>query len=177
MSSPVMPSEVILGLSKQYGPRLALPIAGILDPVAVMCAFAENESSFGVNCTPRYEAAYDRGGRYDQHEQAALLDKYGRSAAFSYGPWQTLPCNALSYSPTQLERDPELAAEAFIADMNRRVLPRANTLGEMGQVYNAGHISPNMSAGVLRYVVDLRKNYIAWFENLRQEASRASSIV
>jgi hypothetical protein len=171
-----MPPAAILDLAKQYGSQLALPVQGILDPVAVMCAFAQNESSFGADCKPRHEPAYDRGGRYDRNEQAALLDKYGHAAAFSYGPWQTLPCNALAFSPAELEADPEICARAFVADMNHRVLPHAMTLGEMAQIYNAGHVAIVMAPGVLRYAGDLRANYIQWFSRLKLEAANASSL-
>lgn len=172
-----MDSAAVVALCKKYGPRLALPPGGILEPVALMCAIAENESTMGANTRPRHEPAYDRGGRYDRAEQAVLLDRYGSKAAYSYGPWQTLPCNALAYSPDELDTDPDAAAQAFVHDMNHRVLPHAVTLGEMAQVYNAGEIKARPALGVVRYAKDLQANYVAWFQKLKPEASSASSIV
>lgn len=172
-----MDSAAVVALARKYGPRLALPVGGILDPVALMCAFAANESTMGSNTVPRHESAYDRGGHYDRREQAVLLDKFGSRAAFSYGPWQTLPLNALAYSPDELENDPDAAARAFVADMNHRVLPHAMTLSEMAQIYNAGQILPKPRPGVLRYAKDLQDNYATWFQKLKPEADSASSIV
>jgi hypothetical protein len=167
-----MDSATVLSLAKQYGPKLALPARSVLNGVAVMCAFAENESSFGANCKPRYEQAYDVGGRYAANpEQAALLEKYGRAAAFSYGPWQILPCNAPGIAPADLDEQPELCAVAFVHDMNRRVLPHANSLGQMGQIYNGGHVSAAPLAGVMRYVASLQGYYVTWFNKLKSEAS------
>lgn len=175
-----MDSATVLSLCKKYGPLLALPASSILDGVALMCAFAENESSFGANATPRHEIAYDVGGRYSNNPmQASLLEAYGSKAAYSYGVWQTLPCNALGVSPAVLDGNEDAQALAFVRDFNQRVLPRAQTLGEMGQVYNAGHVAKPPQKplpGVVRYCVDLQRNYTEWFAKLKQEKDDAPSI-
>lgn len=169
-----VPRHVVLELCQKYGPTLAMPAH--LDGVLVMCAIAQNESSFGDNTKPRYEAAYDWAGRYDRAEQATLLDKYGMRAAFSYGPWQTLPCNALAFSPIELEGNPDAAARAFVADFNSRVMPHAPTIYFMGQMYNGGHISEAPPPGVHAYALDLQRNYAMWACKLRVEAKDAPSI-
>ena len=174
-----MDSATVLSLCKKYGSLITLPASSILDGVALMCAFAENESSFGANTVPRHEPAYDVGGRYANNPmQASLLKQYGRAAACSYGAWQTLPCNALGVAPSVLDGNTDAQALAFVRDFNQRVLPRAQTLGEMGQVYNAGHVAVPPAKplpGVIRYCADLQKNYTAWFAKLKQEKDDASA--
>ena len=64
-----------------YGPQLTELPYGV-DGAQLLWALSGNESSFGANCTPRYEPAYDVGGRY---ADADLLARFGRAAACSYG--------------------------------------------------------------------------------------------
>lgn len=170
-----MDSGIVLTLCKQYGPTLALPARSILSGPVLMAAIAENESSFGKDTKPRYEQAYDRGRRYDRNEQKFLLDKFGHAAACSYGPWQTLPCNALAFTPNELNESPDAAARAFVADMNHRVLPHSLTLSEMAQIYNSGRVSKTPLPGVVRYMNDLQANYAKWFPKLHAEAVSAPS--
>lgn len=169
-----VPSQQVLALCRQYGAQLNVPPS--IDGVALMAAFAQNESTFGANVTPRHEPAYDSGGHYDRAEQSLLLDKYGSAAAYSYGPWQTLPCNAMKFSPDTLFADPNAAAQAFVGDFNHRVAPHAQTIDAMAQIYNGGHVSATPLAGVARYAADLQKNYELWLANLKNEAADATPV-
>lgn len=165
MGNPAITHSDLLALCQKYGSELKTA-AGI-DGVTLMAAFAQSESTFGYNTTPRHEPAYDYGGFYSSHaQQAALLQKYGSAAASSYGPWQTLPCNAMGIAPALLNSSPDVAASAFVADFNHRVAPRGKTLSDYGQIYNGGHIATNPLPGVLRYVQDLEANYAVWAKAL-----------
>lgn len=169
-----VPRQQVLELCRKYGPELRAPAH--LNGIMLMCAFAQNESSFGDDTKPRHEPAYDRGGHYDRAEQSSLLDKYGRAAACSYGPWQTLPCNALAFTPAELDENPDAAARAFAADFNSRVIQHAPTIYLMGQVYNGGHVADKPLPGVQRYAFDLQRNYAMWASKLRDEANDAPSV-
>jgi hypothetical protein len=169
-----VPRKVVLELCQKYGAELRAPAH--LNGVMLMAAFAQNESSFGDDTAARYEHSYDRGGSYDRAEQAGLLDKFGRAAAFSYGPWQTLPCNALAFAPSELNENPDAAARAFVADFNRRVMPHAPTIYFMGQMYNGGHVSNNPLPGVHAYALELQRNYAMWASKLRHEGNDAPAI-
>jgi hypothetical protein len=157
------PRAEILALCEKYGPVLHVP-AG-LNGERVMAAIASNESSLGANCEPRYEPAYDRGGVYDEGDQAPLIDIYGRAAACSYGPWQVLLLNAAPMTPFEVNADAEAGAKAFVQFFNSYVMARkkAKTLAQIGQVYNSGHIAATPSPGVARYIVELEKAYKAAF--------------
>jgi hypothetical protein len=165
----------MLALCQKHGPELKTA-AGI-DGVTLMAAIAQNESTFGENVTPRHESAYDFAGFYSSNpDQAALLQKYGSKAAYSYGPWQTLPCNAMSTSPDLLESDLEIAAAAFVLDFNRRVAPRGHSLFQYAQIYNGGHVARNPLPGVIRYADELAANYAIWAKALEPEATDAPSL-
>ena len=76
------------------GPQLIGLPAGI-DGAQLLWAISGNESSFGANCTPRHEPAYDVGGRYGSNAvMVPLLTEWGSAAACSYGPLQLMFCNA-----------------------------------------------------------------------------------
>lgn len=132
----------VLDMCRTYGPLLRLPSA--LDGSRVMAAFASVESSLGLDCGPRHEPAYDVGGHYAKNSvQAALLAKYGSAAACSYGPWQMMLLNfAACYTPSELETDLRTCAVEFVRHFNL-VTQRATTLDEMGEIWNAGHITPD----------------------------------
>lgn len=153
------PQADILALCRKYGPQLRVPQG--INGAALMVAIASNESSIGANCEPRYERNYDRGGLYDQGDQATLLDQYGKAAACSYGPWQVMAVNALPLTPPELADDPEACAHAFVAFFNAYVMAhrKASDLEEIAQVYNAGHISKQKSLGVDLYIRNLSLAY------------------
>ncbi len=152
-------SSIVLALCKQYGPLLN---ADGIDGRKLMWAIAGNESSFGKNTMPRYEPAYDIGGIYaNQQPQNELLKAWGKQAAYSYGPWQMMPCNARGFTPQELDTDPEKAAQAFVGFFNRYIIGvhHASNFDKFCQCYNSGHWESNPAAGVERYVEDALHYY------------------
>jgi hypothetical protein len=156
-----VPRSTVAALSRRYGPQIRMP-AG-LDGTHFMWAESGAESTFGDDCTPRHEVAYDKGGYYYLHSQEdeELVEKYGSLAASSFGPWQMLLINAPGCSPEDLDDNPEKCAQAFASFVNRFVIGfrRAQTLEQMAQTYNSGNFYPNPPAGVLRYGQDVRHYY------------------
>ncbi len=152
-----MGAPEVLALCRTYGPLLQLDEDSGIDGPRLMAAIAWCESSSGQNMTPRYEAAYDIGGAYSENSpQKELLALWGKQAAYTYGPWQMLPCNARGFSPKELFEDNEKCALAFVGFFNRYVagFRRASTLDQIFQTYNSGHFTDNPAPGVGRYVAD-----------------------
>lgn len=129
------------GICKRYAPFLRNVPSGI-EPGLLLWALSGCESSFGKNCTPRFEKAYFVGGLYaTSPDQAKLLAMYGRFAACSYGPFQIMLVNAIGYTPTELSLDSEKATEATVAYINRRIFSgkyAATNLEQFADSYNSG---------------------------------------
>ena len=145
---------------KTSGPEVG-PLPAGIDGAQLLWAISGNESSFGDDCAPRHEPAFDVGGVYgDNAVMKPLLSLYGSDAAYSYGPWQILFANApAGWAPTDLE-DLSKAARATVLFLNR-LLSRwhPQDLAGIGECWNAGHPMQNPSVGVDRYVTDLTANY------------------
>jgi hypothetical protein len=122
--------------------HVALIVDSRLDPARVLAAIAHNESRYGANNVPRHEPAFDAGGRYADR---AALEKYGREAACSWGPWQVMYVTAkeLGYkgAPKELA-DPEVSLPFAIKLVNERLIERqgAKSLAEIAVGYNSGSI-------------------------------------
>lgn len=150
-----------------YGPQLRVP-AG-LDGRGVMLAIAAVESGgadiafAGHDCGPRHEPAYDQGGHLATAPlQAALLTRYGRVAACSYGPWQMMFGNFRAATQDAIVASQEslqLYAADFVEWFNRYVIEvrRAGDLAQIGEVWNLGHVGPDPV-----YVERLERAYTAW---------------
>lgn len=155
----------IYALCKLYGSLLLIPKH--IDGPRFMAAIAWNESSCGKNVAPRYESSYDIGGQNYRNEQIDLVahspkDDKGRSlAAFSYGPWQMLPCNAKGFLYSELRDESEKAAQAFMGFVNRYIFRERNpqNFDQLCQCYNAGHFVNLPTPGVVRYVEDAWMHY------------------
>lgn len=155
-------SSDILALCKKYGPLLNMPPGSGVDGAKFMAAIAGCESSFGKNPTPRHEPTYDKGGEYAENPpQNELLAHWGSAAAYSYGPWQMMPCNAIGFTPIELANDEEKCAVAFVGFFNRFIMGfrHAMTFDEMAQTYNSGHYTAQPSPGVQKYVADALHYY------------------
>lgn len=160
----------IARLCRAWGGMLWLP-AGINGPT-LLWALAGNESSFGANCAPRHEHAYDVGGAYAKNpEQAALLEKYGSAAACSYGPWQILLVNVQpapktgqpAVGPEDMAR-PDFCAMKTVQFLNRRILEpqKPTTVEEIAEAWNSGKWRwQDVPPGVETYAADCRKYYDA----------------
>ena len=142
-----IPRQVVAALCHQNGSKL--PLAGTndgtgraIDGVRLLWAIAGNESSFGDNCTPRHEPAYDVGGYYYDRSAAVrkAVQQWGSDAACSYGPWQVMLINTQS-SPEQIGSDPSVACNATVHYLTTYVLGfrKARTLAEILDTYNTGN--------------------------------------
>lgn len=162
------PRSVVLALCAQYGPEMrgmqpsgTVP-AGLIGKY-VMAAVATNESSLGADCTPRYEPAWDVDGIYARTslEQQALLQEFGKDAAYSYGVWQLMYYNCPGYTPSQLVTDAEAGAKCFLNYFNTYVQRKgAVTLEQIGEVYNSGHVwEVTPPPDIQQYVEKLQVNY------------------
>jgi len=121
------------------------PLPPGVDGVQLLWAMSGVESSFGENCQPRFEPAYFTGGHYGSHlPMPALIASLGRAAACSYGPWQIMFCDAPpSYSPSSFDFI-QACAQATVPDLNRKLrMFRPQTLAQIGDCWNAGHITPD----------------------------------
>ncbi len=156
------PKADVLAACAKYGPSLKVP-AG-LDGVRVMAALASNESSYGANCGPRHEPAYDVGGGvwHGSAAQKALVTEYGAEGASSYGPWQLMLINCPGRSPHDLIFSLVSCAESFVAFFNSYVAHWGpENLADVGQIFNGGHKTNNPAPGVARYCADLEAAYNA----------------
>lgn len=107
--------------------------------VALLAALAEAESWFGVYNIPKYEPAYDSGGRYFDHK---LWMKWGSWAACSYSSWQIMYPVAIELGfdgrPQDLWDD-ETAIHWVMEYIDRRILKRGcNTVEQFADAYNSG---------------------------------------
>lgn len=156
------PKQEVLDCCDQYGSMLHLP-AG-LDGRKVMAAIASNESSTGANCGPRHEPSYDVGGTLAKGlQQTVALAHFGSRAACSYGPWQMMFVNFSGVAPDRLNTDIDACALGFVKFFNSYVIAarHAQTLKDIGQVWNFGHMTPTPPAGVANYCQKLQAAYDA----------------
>lgn len=144
MHQSVNPKRVA-ALCRKYGPQLRLEATddGTGQPIngmRLLWALAGNESSFGANCTPRFEPSYYTDGAYYRHSARVreLVALYDREGASSFGPWQLLLVNT-KLTPAQMA-DPEMACQATVEFINRYIisLQRASTLSQIADAYNSG---------------------------------------
>lgn len=130
-------------------------------PEVLLWAICGNESSFGMNCTPRHEPAYDVGGTYaGNSQQAVLLEKFGSAGACSYGPMQVMLVNCPeSFTPDSFgDVEAGIAAGVYaLGNLLRRNKPQS--LSQIGSCYNAGHIQSPQSSAVQAYAQRLIRNY------------------
>ena len=158
-------ASLCLHFGKILDPHLGNTDDGTGKPISgaqLLWALAGRESSFGKNCKPRYEPAYDYDGRYGHsHQQFDLLTEYGSDAAYSYGPWQIMLCNAIGYSPRELAHDPEKACVATIGFIRRHILEgqKAHTLEQISDSYNSGNYKDRVTDQVRQYIEAVRHFY------------------
>jgi hypothetical protein len=147
----------------EYGAQLVGLPAGVTGP-QLLWAMSGNESRFGSNCTPRHESAYDFGGKY-QFGNLDNLHKYGSPAAYSYGPWQIMFCNASAYTPDSLALFISVAALATTSYLNKQIAHfKPTTLAQIGSIWNGGNPSAILEeAAVQQYAAELEKNYATTF--------------
>jgi hypothetical protein len=132
------------------------------DAARLLWAICGNESSFGADCKPRHEPAYDVGGRYAKDaRQAALLEKYGTLGACSLGPMQVMLVNAPEGTAPKDFDDLDHAIAAGVYALNRILQHRRpGSLAEIGACYNGGHVPTGLWPDALRrYATRLLDHY------------------
>lgn len=152
--------QQIADQSRVSGPEL-LGLPSGTNGTQLLWAISGNESSFGVNCTPRHEPAFDSGGVYGSGPvMTPLLKKYGSAAACSYGPWQIMfPNCPPGFSPKDMS-DLGKCASATVGFLNHLLARwKPSSLAGIGECWNAGHPMMNLSPGVASYVQKLTANY------------------
>jgi len=138
-----MDQEYLKRLIKDWAPKL-IPTEGI-NPVKLLCAILHNESSYGKDCSARFEKAYGPGGRYYRKSYFVRekYEKYKDAACCSYGPFQILYITACELgfkdNPQQLS-EAKLSIPYVVEYLNRRILrkPGNETVRQIADAYNSG---------------------------------------
>ena len=144
MKTSWLPQQ-IAAACREFGPQVG-PLPAGVDGTQLLWAMSGVESSFGKNCTPRHEPAYDKGGVYGSHVPlcgpTGLLAVYGALGASSFGPWQVMLANVPGAAAPELFNGLEYACRVSCAVLNgmlRRLQPKS--LAEIGECWNAGHVT------------------------------------
>jgi hypothetical protein len=127
--------QQIADACRTWGPSLAGNTD--IDGIRLLWAISGCESSFGQNCPPRHEAAFDVGGRYCA---TALVAKYGPLGASSFGPWQIMLVNCSQPAGPDDFEDADFAARQTINFINSRIMlhEKATTVAQVADAYNSG---------------------------------------
>ncbi len=137
---PIPPTREPFHELCRYAAQLVTPPPGI-DAAALFAALGAVESSSGRQLGPLCgAAAYEPAGAYYHSD---LEQRWGGSAACSFGPWQIVGANAATLrpdiTPRQLFHDSRLAAELSAEHLQRRVIDRgARTVAEIADAWNSG---------------------------------------
>lgn len=138
------------------------PLPSGVDGPQLLWAISGNESSFGFNCTPRYEPAFDRGGPYFD---AAMINRFGRAAACSFGPWQIMFANCPSdYTPEDMA-DLTKATFATVQFLNHQLSRfEPTSLASIAAIWNGGNPGAIVKPQVAAYAAKLEANYLVPME-------------
>lgn len=139
-----------------------------LNPVALMRAICENETSGGARAfATLHEPAYCYGGRYFNSDLAQLSVPWGCLAHSSFGPWQILFVTAhehgYSGDPVGL-RDPQTSAEYVVKILNRRLFDQVAdaTPEDAFDAWNSGRArDANVPA---KYISEGMDHYVRFIE-------------
>lgn len=150
---------------RAYGSQITGLPEGV-DGVQLLWAMSGNESSFGANCTPRHEPAYDLGGFIyeantpDAQRLRNLVEEFGSLAASSFGPWQIMFINCPpNYIPSDMD-DLDKAAVATVLFLNRQLNRfKPSTLRSIGAIWNGGNPGALKRPEVQVYADRLERNY------------------
>jgi hypothetical protein len=142
---------------REYGSKLE-NLPQNIDGPQLLFAISGNESSFGANCTPRYEPAYDTGGIY---ADTAFLARFGRLAACSLGPWQIMFANCPpNFTPESMQflSNCAVATAAFLSRQLARFEP--TSLASIAAIWNGGNPGAIVKPQVAAYAAKLAENYL-----------------
>lgn len=154
--------QQIAAACQSYGSQVG-PLPANIDGAQLLWALAGNESSFGANCNPRHEPAYDVGGRYADD---ILLARFGSAAACSYGPWQIMFVNCPpNYTPEDMDNldKAAVATALFLEKQLNRFRP--STLAQIGAIWNGGNPGALQRPDVQIYADKLERNYTVPMES------------
>lgn len=150
------PRAEIVRVCRHYGQLIEGLPQGI-DGAQLLWAIAGNESSFGTNAKPVYEAAYGPNGRYHHPKN---WEKFGRLAASSLGPWQLMFVNAPPLTTPEDMQDLDKAAQATVWFMNSQIRRfKPTTLASIGAIWNGGNPHAHRREDVSAYIKKLERNY------------------
>lgn len=111
------------------------------DPLLLLAALAEVETDFGRYNVPKYEAAFDLGGRFGNRN---LWSMHGAMAACSWSSFQIMHpvCVELGFDPHRSPyelADDEVAIHFVLAYVQRRMLAKGvRTLQAWADAWNSG---------------------------------------
>lgn len=136
---------------------------------ALLCALAQNESSFGKNNNPRFESVYYVGGRYYKNnaDLRNAIRTFGKDAACSWSSWQIMYFCAYEFGfnerPSELQND-EIALPYIIKFINNRILKKnPQNLENIFDAYNSGNFKDNIIPK--KYIQDGIKWYNFYLKN------------
>lgn len=138
-------TDAVIKAANKWAPGLHLEDNAVIDPVKVLLAVAEVETSGGIRWkASKHETAYCYGGKYHNHQLAGLSSVWGCCAHCSWGPWQIMYITAVEhgfYGDPVLLRDPEISAPYVVAVMNRRVFDPliGETISSVFDAWNSGN--------------------------------------
>jgi hypothetical protein len=157
------PPDQVAAFCAQWAPSLQTSLPPSIDAATLLYAFTGNESSFGANCTPRHEPAFDVGGPYaEAPSQAPLLVKFGAAGACSYGPFQIMLCNCPAGTTPDEMGQLDIAFMCSVTFMKKQFLRFVpNDVRSCGAIWNCGHVPRpgEWLPGVTKYANDLLANY------------------
>jgi hypothetical protein len=156
------PASLIASFCAQWAPSLQVALPSWIDAGRLLWAFTGNESSFGQDCNPRYDARYDTGGILARSlVQAALLQKFGSDAARSYGPLQIMLCNCPKDTTPEEISQLDIAFMCSVSFMKKQMQRFTPTeIYGCAVIWNVGYLREGqLPTQVMRYVNDLITNY------------------
>lgn len=131
---------------------------------AYLAATAQVESGFGKYAVPKYEKAYDLGGRY---AHVGYWQKYGSHYACSYSSFQIMypvACE-LGFMGSPYELSDDHTAILWVLELfkKRGVRQNLSSVDEMADFYNSGSARDTMIP--TKYIADIKHHYSIFAEN------------
>ncbi len=128
----------LVDLIKTHGDILTKK-APWLDGRACLAAIAEVETAFGQYNVPKYEKAFDLGGKYGNRR---LWTKFGAMAACSWSSWQIMyiVCVELGYPGRPIDLQDDSVAIHWVMDyLDKRILQAGcSSVVELFDAWNTG---------------------------------------
>lgn len=130
---------------------------------AYLAATAQVESGFGKYNVPKYEKAYDLGGRYGNVE---YWRKYGSHYACSYSSFQIMYPVAveLGFTSSPYELADDNTAILWVIELFRKrgLREKLSSVDQMADFYNSG--SAKDAIRPAKYIADIKYHYSLFCE-------------